>query len=50
LTVTDLLSGTPSPGRLFQIPLTGLGPGFSQTVRASLLIGGAALHLPIILR
>jgi hypothetical protein len=50
LTITDLLGGPPLPGRLYQIPVTASAPSISQVVRASLLVGGSALHLPIMLR
>jgi hypothetical protein len=50
LTITDLLGGPALPGRLYQIPVTASAPGISQAVQASLLVGGSALHLPIILR
>ncbi|MBI5582871.1 MAG: hypothetical protein HY892_03515 [Deltaproteobacteria bacterium] len=50
LTVTDLFPGPALSGRLYQIPVTALVSGFSQTVPASLLIGGTVLHLPVVLR
>jgi hypothetical protein len=50
LRVTDTLTGPALPGRYYEIPLTAIVPGFSQTVSVSLLVGGTALHLPIVLR
>lgn len=50
LSVTDLLAGPSFPGRVYQIPVTASAPGFSGIIRASLLVGGTAIHLPIVLR
>jgi hypothetical protein len=50
LTVTDTHSGPLLPGLVYTVPVTGTGGGLRQTEFAGLLIGGARLHLPVILK
>ncbi len=50
LTVTDTHSATLLPGLRYAVPITGAGGGITQTVSAGLLVGGARLYLPLILK
>jgi hypothetical protein len=51
LIVTDTHpTGPLVPGQWFSIPITGTGGGLTQTVSASLLVGGVPVNLPVILK
>jgi hypothetical protein len=51
LTVTDTHPAGPLlPGLFYTIPVTGSDGSLTQTVSVSLLVGGARVHLPIILK
>jgi Right handed beta helix region len=50
LTVTDTHSGTLLSGLWYTMPITGTGGGVTQTVSVGLLVGGARLYLPLILK
>jgi len=51
LTVTDAHTGsTWLPGLWYTISITGAGGGFTQTSSVSLLVGGARLYLPLVVR
>ena len=51
LTLTDTHPGpTLLPGLWYTIPITGTGDGVTQTTSVNLLVGGARVYLPVILR
>jgi hypothetical protein len=50
LTVTDTHSGPLLPGLLVTLPVTGTDGGSTHTEYARLLIGGARLYLPVLLK
>ena len=50
LTVTSAHSGTLVPGLWYTIPITGTGGGFVRTANVGLLVGGARVYLPLVLR
>ncbi len=51
LTVTDTHpSATLLPGLWHTIPITGAGGGSTQSVSVGLLVGGARVYLPLIVR
>ncbi|MBL7063149.1 MAG: right-handed parallel beta-helix repeat-containing protein [Anaerolineae bacterium] len=51
LTLTDTHPGpTLLPGLWYTIPITGTGGGVTRTVSVGLLVGGARVYLPVILR
>jgi len=51
LTLTDLhASGSLTSGLFYSVPITATGGGFTRTARIGLLVGGARLYLPIILK
>lgn len=50
LTATDTHTGTLVPGVGYTIPITGAGGGFTQTANVRLLVGGARVYLPAVLR
>ena len=50
LTVTDTHSGTLLPGLWYTIPITATGGGFTRTISAGLLVGGARVYLPLVLK
>ncbi len=51
LTVTDGHTGTTLlPGLWYTVPITGVGGGFTQTASVELLVGGARVYLPLMLR
>ncbi len=51
LTVTSTHVISPLiPGEFITLPITATGGGFTQTTSATLLVGGAQLHLPVVLK
>ncbi len=51
LAVTDTHTGTMLlPGLRYNIPITATGGGITQTVNVGLLVGGARVYLPLVLR
>ena len=50
LTVTDTHTGTLELGLGYMITVTGVGGGFTQTTGVRLLVGGARLYLPLVMR
>jgi hypothetical protein len=48
LTVTD--TGALQPGLWYTLPITGSGGGFTQPIGVQLLIGGARVYLPVLLK
>jgi hypothetical protein len=51
LTVTDFHTGSGGlPGLWHTIPITGVGDGFTQVVEVRLLVGGARIYLPAVLK
>ena len=50
LTVTDTHTDTLLPGLWYTIPITSTGGGFTHTTSVGLLVGGARLYLPLVLR
>jgi parallel beta-helix repeat protein len=50
LTITDTHAGPLLPGVWYTIPITGSGGGVTQTTNVRLLVGGARVYLPIVLR
>jgi hypothetical protein len=50
LMVTDTHSGTLLPGLGYLVPITATGDGVTQTASVRLLVGGARLYLPLVLK
>jgi hypothetical protein len=50
LTITDTHSSPLLPGLFYTVPVTGSDGSLTQTVSVRLLVGGARVHLPIILK
>jgi hypothetical protein len=50
LTITDTHTGTLALGAWYTIPITATGGGVTQTDSVQLLVGGARIYLPIVLR
>jgi len=51
LTLTDLHAGTSLlPGVWYAVPVTGTGGGFAQAATVKLMVGGAPVYLPLVLR
>jgi len=50
LTLTDSHTGTLLPGLWYTVPLTATGSGITQTTSVGLLVGGARVYLPLVLR
>ena len=50
LVLTDTHSGTLMPGLWYNVPITATGGGFTRTATAGLLVGGARVYLPVILK
>lgn len=50
LVMTDTHSGMLLPGLWYLVPITATGRGVTQTVSVGLLVGGARLYLPLVLK
>ncbi|MCX7669533.1 MAG: hypothetical protein N2439_05615, partial [Anaerolineae bacterium] len=50
LTITDTHAGPLLPGVWYTIPITATGGGVTQTASVRLLVGGAWVYLPLVLR
>ena len=50
LTITDTHMGTLLPGLWYTVPITATGGGFTQTTGVGLLVGGARVYLPLVLK
>ena len=50
LTVTDMHAGPLLPGLWYSVPITGAGGGADQSIQVGLLVGGARVYLPLVLR
>jgi hypothetical protein len=50
LTITDTHAGPLLPGVWYTIPITATGSGVTQTASVRLLVGGARVYLPVVLR
>jgi hypothetical protein len=50
LTVTDTHTGTLTSGLWYSLPITATGGGITQSTSASLLVGGARLYLPLVIK
>ncbi len=50
LTVTDTHPGPLPSGLWYTLPITASGGGFTQTTSVDLLVGGAQIYLPLVIK